>query len=318
MTSATSESTASPSHAAKGILVLLVKLVVTLVSLYLLFRSLSLEALGQLFAHMQIRWFALAVLVFLVAQVVSALRCAYVVRTLGAKLSWVTAVRAHFVGLWFNQILPTGLGGDVVKIALIKAQAGLGVATRAVVIDRVSGLMILMFMLMIQLPFYFTHLKDAREVVWIALVSSVSFFSVIALSLLAHALQGKFITRFGLQHVMQLLSELWLFSRRRPLWEQFWTSMVVHVNGIVVFGLIGHALGVAVDPLLFLLMVPMVFLAALLPFSFAGWGLREAGAIWIFAMIGIPRESALGMSIGFGVLMLIAGLPGLLAYVMYK
>lgn len=318
MASATSESSASLRHAAKGILVLLVKLVVTLASLYLIFRSVSLEAVGQLFAHMQVGWFALAVLVFLVAQLVSALRCVYVVRTLGAELGWVTSVRAHFVGLWFNQILPTGLGGDVVKIALIKAQAGLGTATRAVVIDRVSGLMILMFMLMIQLPLYFTHLKDAREVAWIALVSSVSFFSVIALALLAHALQGKFGTRFGLQHVMQLLSELWLFSRRRPLWEQFWTSLVVHVNGIVVFGLIGHALGVAVDPLLFFLMVPLVFLVALLPFSFAGWGLREAGAIWIFAMIGIPRESALGMSIGFGVLMLIAGLPGLLAYVMYK
>ena len=147
MVNAPTESGASPRPVAKEILVLLVKLAVTLASLYLIFRSVSLEAVGQLFAHMQVGWFALAVLVFLVAQLVSALRCAYVVRTLGAELSWVAAVRAHFVGLWFNQVLPTGLGGDVVKIALIKAQAGLGIATRAVVIDRVSGLMILMFML---------------------------------------------------------------------------------------------------------------------------------------------------------------------------
>lgn len=318
MASPPTESSPFPPHVAKVVLVLLVKLAVTLASLYLIFRSVSLEAVGQLFAHMQVGWFVLAVFVFLAAQLVSALRCAYVVRTLGAKLGWVTAVRAHFVGLWFNQVLPTGLGGDVVKIALIKAQAGLGIATRAVVIDRVSGLMILMFMLMIQLPLYLTHLVNAREVAWIALVSSAAFFGVIVLARLAHALHGKFGAWFGLQHVMQLLAELWLFSRRQPLWEQLWTSLVVHVNGIVVFGLIGHALGVAVDPLLFFLMVPLVFLVALLPFSFAGWGLREAGAIWIFAMIGIPREDALGMSIGFGVLMLIAGLPGLLAYALHR
>ena len=318
MISPATESSVSSSQAPKVVLILLVKLAVTLASLYLIFLSVNLVAVVQLFAHMQVGWFLLAALVFWVAQVVSALRCAYVVRTLGAQLGWVTAVRAHFVGLWFNQVLPTGLGGDVVKIALIKAQAGLGVATRAVVIDRVSGLMILMFMLMIQLPLYLTQLASAREVAWIALVSSAAFFGVIVLARLAHALHGKFGAWFGLQYVIQLLAELWLFSRRQPLWEQFWTSLVVHVNGIVVFGLIGHALGVAVDPLLFFLMVPLVFLVALLPFSFAGWGLREAGAIWVFSMISIPREDALGMSIGFGMLMLIAGLPGLLTYALRR
>lgn len=314
MASAPTDAPASSPHAAKGMVVLLLKLAVTLASLYLISHSISLEVVGNLFSHLQWTWFAMALLVFMLAQLVSALRCAYVVRTLGGELGLSAAVRAHFVGLWFNQVLPTGLGGDVVKIALIRGQTGLGIATRSVVIDRVSGLMILMFMLMIQLPLYLIHLEDRHGVAAIALASSVSFFGLVFLAWLAHAQQEKFTGWFGVRHVMKLLADIWLFCKRRPLWQQFWTSLVVHVNGIVVFGLIGHALGLTVDPLLFFLMVPLVFLVALLPFSFAGWGLREAGAIWIFAMIGIPREGALSMSIAFGVLMLIAGLPGLLAY----
>ncbi len=301
----------------KEILVLLVKLVVTLASIHIISRTVSLVNVGQLFVHMQIGWFGLAMAIFLLAQVVSALRCAYVVRTLGGELGFMESVRVHFIGFWFNQVLPTGFGGDVVKIALIKAQAGLGIAMRAVVVDRVSGLMILMLMLMIQLPLYLIYLEELHQALWIGLTASFFFFGVVALARLAHSLGGGG-ARWGLRHFIELLENLWLFSQRKPLWEQFWTSLVVHVNGIVTFGLIGHALGLVVDPLLFFLVVPLVSLVSLLPFSFAGWGLREASAIWLLPMIGIPHEGALGMAIGFGVLMLIAGLPGLLAYAMRR
>lgn len=293
---------------------LLAKLLVTLASLYLVSRTVSLDVVGQLFAHMQIEWFALSMVIFLLAQVVSALRCAYVVRALGGDLGLMESIRVHFIGFWFNQVLPTGFGGDVVKIALIKKQTGLGVATRAVVVDRVSGLMILLFMLMIQLPLYLVYLEELHQALWVGLASSIFFFGVVASARFAHYLSGKLAVRGGFRHIMGLLENLWLFSERQPLWEQFWTSLVVHVNGIVTFGLIGYSLGLVVDPMLFFLMVPLVSLVSLLPFSFAGWGLREASAIWLFPMIGIPPEGALGMSIGFGVLMLIAGLPGWFAY----
>lgn len=318
MTRVPADIAASKRQSVKRLGILLVKVTVTLVSLYLISLSVSLEVMGRLFSQIKLGWFGMALLVFLLAQVVSAMRCAYVVRALGGDLGFATSVRAHFVGLWFNQVLPTGLGGDVVKIAMIKGQTGLDIAVRAVVIDRVSGLMILMFMLLMQLPLYIAYMGDSNWVTWIGLMSAVSFFGVLVLARLAHAMQGNANVRFGMHHLIKLMADIWIFRKRQPLWEQFWTSLVVHVNGIVVFGLVGYALGLTVDPVLFFLMVPLVFLVALLPFSFAGWGVREAGAVWVFAMIGIPREGALGMSIVFGVLMLIAGLPGLLAYTLNR
>jgi len=110
------------------------------------------------------------------------------------------------------------------------------------------------------------------------------------------------------------MADIWKFRKGGSLWEQFWTSLVVHVNGIVSFGLIGFSMGLDVDLMLYCLAVPVVFMVALIPLSFAGWGVREAGAIWVFATIGIPMESALGMLIGFGILLLIAALPGLFAW----
>jgi glycosyltransferase 2 family protein len=308
----------APRRRTKETLFILAKVAVTLVSFYAISRSVSWGSVQKSLTNIRFEWFGLAILIFWAAQIVSALRCVYVARTLGGDLDLMSSIRAHFVGLWFNQVLPTGLGGDVVKIAILKNRIGLSIATRAVVIDRVSGLMILMFMLLIQLPLYAVYFRDLNWVVWIGLVSSISLSGVYVCAHLAGSVKERSHFPFGISHLIRVMADIWAFRKGRPLWEQFWSSLIVHLNGIVVFGLIGNSMGLNVVPILFLLVVPIVFLVALLPFSFAGWGVREAGAMWIFSAIGIPKEGALGMSVGFGMLLLIAALPGLFAYVFEK
>ena len=82
--------------------------------------------------------------------------------------------------------------------------------------------------------------------------------------------------------------------------------------------MLGFALGINVDVITFILVVPVIFLIALIPISFAGWGLREAGAVWLFGMVGITSEGALAMSICFGLLLIVAGLPGLFILLFYR
>ena len=49
---------------------------------------------------------------------------------------------------------------------------------------------------------------------------------------------------------------------------------------------------------------------ATLPISFGGWGVREAALIGLLAPFGIAAESALGISVALGLLVMAAGLPG--------
>jgi len=113
---------------------------------------------------------------------------------------------------------------------------------------------------------------------------------------------------------VQLFSDIWLFRMKKSMWEQLWTSAIVHFNGIAAFALLGLALGISVDFVTFLLLVPLVSLIALMPISFAGWGVREAGAVWLFGIAGIAKESSLAMAISFGLLLVLAGLPGLFLF----
>jgi len=79
--------------------------------------------------------------------------------------------------------------------------------------------------------------------------------------------------------------------------------------GLVVF-LISKAIGSYIDLLSVLCAFPLVILISALPFSFAGWGLREGAMVVVFASLGVPKETSLVISIVFGVSLFLSSLVG--------
>jgi hypothetical protein len=75
----------------------------------------------------------------------------------------------------------------------------------------------------------------------------------------------------------------------------YWLAAALHVE-------------VAIGP--FVAAALCMLLATMIPLSYAGWGIREAGAVWLFAQLAIPAESALAISMLFGVALFVAALPG--------
>ena len=298
---------------------LALKIVISIGSLYLIVSSVAWDDVSGVFQNLQAAWVAVALSVFWIAQGVSSLRCVYVARALGGELDFHTSLRAHFVGLWFNQVLPTSLGGDVVKIALMRSQLGLSLAFRSAVLDRFSGLAYLMAAVIAAIPLYYFVLSPVKGLVLLlGAFASAFVLGLLGVSWWAYRYPIRIPALPLLREGVQLLNDLGLFRTRRRLWEQFWTSSVVHFNGIASYALIGLAIGAHVEALIFILIVPLVFLVALLPISFAGWGVREAGAVWLFGVVGISKEQSLAMSICYGVMLVVAGLPGLFVFLRSK
>ena len=73
---------------------------------------------------------------------------------------------------------------------------------------------------------------------------------------------------------------------------------------------LARALGVAVDFLDCLVLVPPVILVSTLPISLAGWGVREGAMVAAFGLIGIAAYQALGVSVAFGLVAIVVGVPG--------
>ncbi|WP_172838782.1 lysylphosphatidylglycerol synthase transmembrane domain-containing protein [Solemya velesiana gill symbiont] len=294
------------------------KAVVSVATLYIVSHSIDWEDVGNMLkgAHYSLMLFAL--ILFWSAQIISALRYKYIARVLGGSIDLPISLRAHFIGLWFNQVMPTSLGGDVVKMALLRKQLGWSVSIRSAILDRLSGLLFLLLVTAIVLPLYANLFSSNIELVYALGVMALGGMLVIVIgSWLAHCIISSTSLNPFFYNFIKIFSDVWSFKKGGYLWEQTWTSSIVHFNGIITYMLLGLAIGVDADFVTFLLVVPIIILIALIPVSFAGWGLREAGAVWLFGIVGISNESALAMSISFGLLLVVAGLPGLLIFSKY-
>ena len=60
----------------------------------------------------------------------------------------------------------------------------------------------------------------------------------------------------------------------------------------------------------FLIIMPFVFLFSSLPISIAGWGTRESAIVYLLGLMNINSSDSLILSVTFGIMIMIAGLPG--------
>jgi hypothetical protein len=268
--------------------------------------------------------YALALLLSFTGIVVRAYRWLILLRAVGARVSFRRAVYLYFVGAFFNTFLPTGFGGDVVRVLEIGEGASSQQAAGTVLVDRLTGFIMLFGLALAALPFALNLVPSL--LIWLiaALAGGVVFGSVLlfegrwlrlltarfprALSLAGDAWMGKtygVITACGARAIAGAL---------------FW-SLVFNVIHITANILAAEALGIHVSPWLFFLFVPVATVALLLP-SISGFGVREGIYILLFGQVGVNETQAVALSLSAysidfaagvlgGVIYFIAGLTGL-------
>ena len=214
--------------------------------------------------------------------------------------------------MWFSNIMPTSFGGDIIKAGFFKNQMGWLNAISAQLLDRASGLIFLLGTMLILFPLYIKNFEINFALLTLVLSFSILFI-IVLFAYIAKFLMKKKIHSYILW-IVKTFYDLRLFIEYKRLLEQLWVSALIHLNGIIAYYFIGLSIGINLDFLTYLLIVPLIFLISLLPISFAGWGVRELSAIALFNLVGVDVESALATSLMFGFLIVIISLPGLFIF----
>lgn len=224
----------------------------------------------------------------------------------------------YFVGTFFNNILPTGVGGDVIRAyELSKDGAGAAVAASTVLADRATGLLVLLGIALLSVVFSF-RLVSPRLALGIAAVALGSFTGVALLfwDNLWHRVGRRFPTlrrllaRKGIEDFYRFLQ----VYRGRPVLNALFVSLVFNAVLIAVNYLIALAMGVKISLWYFLLFVPLISFSLVLPISVSGLGVREGAYVLLFGQAGVAAPVALAMSLAFYALNIATGLIGGLIY----
>src|SRR5260370_27638433 len=101
--------------------------------------------MGQAFARLRVGLWLAALATLALTQAVSALRWQMLARPLGFDRPLWQYTGFYFIGMYFNLLLPTSVGGDVVRAWYLDRRSGRRLAAFvAVLLDRLSRLLVLL------------------------------------------------------------------------------------------------------------------------------------------------------------------------------
>ncbi len=257
---------------------------------------------------------ALSFLGLAIQVVICCFRWRAVLRPMGTDIPFWAAFRLFFIGGFFNQVLPSAVGGDAVRMYLAYRRGlTLGSAINSVMLERVATLSGLLMVMAVILPVFLSRV-GVEAGGWAIPVVLVSLFAVVllivALSLLDRLPES--FRRWRLVRGLALLAGDTRKVFRSPVAaaKAIAWSALGHVNLAFIVFILAVGLQLEVTLIDCLALFPPVLLLMAVPVSIAGWGVREGGMVVAFGFVGVPAEAALVLSLLFGLIVLIGSLPG--------
>jgi glycosyltransferase 2 family protein len=236
----------------------------------------------------------------------SAIRWRIVLGTVPFSTTYL--VRLYFVSWFFSLFLPTSVGGDATRIVAITRTLGAGRATSSVLADRLFGTIALALYLLLGLWWAPAALIDVMQTAQarlpIRVVALVVGLGVTATIILLVAMRRR-VTRLPpmVKDAVGVIAQL--CSTPVRVVAALLVSLVIQGGYILAWLVLARGLEVPIPATSLLLLVPFISLAAMLPITVSGLGVREGAWSLLLAPLGIASADA----IGFSLLYYLCGLP---------
>jgi glycosyltransferase 2 family protein len=245
------------------------------------------------------RYLLAAAGLFLLSNLIGSWIWARLLRAQGVPIPYRKAASYYFVGLFFNNFLPSNIGGDITRISDAAKHADhVSPVFSATVMDRLVGVLA-MALVAVFASFAAIdriHLYAIYMAIVITFVVSLGLFLSIFNRSVLKAFEWPFRVigaRTIERGIRRLMDDLHGYKHQgKVLRLVFAASLVVQVSRILVHYLVGLALGVRVAVGYYFLFVPALAALVSLPISLNGLGIREGAGVVLFHMAGMTKEQA--------------------------
>lgn len=297
----------------------LLKIVVSVVLIAFILNSVDVRELAKVMLRADPLYLVGAFVVMLAGVVIRAYRWQVLLDALGVRVPLAELVAIYFVGFLFNNILPSGVGGDAVRMYELSRHSERGSdAITSVFVDRFLGLLALLTLGALGLVFAWDVIPREASLLVLVLFAGGVFGGWLLLNRpLWERLKGLFPFLERLEKakmVGAMLDSLHSYGWRAISYS-FGVALLFNVSLIAMTMLIGQGLEAGAKLSQYVVFVPITSAVLILPVSFAGLGVREGAFVVLFTRVGVAQEVALSMSLLVYVIGTI--LPGLIGGVLY-
>jgi len=266
----------------------------------------------------------LALGIFTISLIFLTARWKLLTSTYGIKVEYSRLFIFYFIGLFFNNFLPTSIGGDLSRAYYLSRyctdKAG---SIGTVLLERVLGLFATLSLASISLIWvlgYFRSLKILYYTIFLGFMI-VIFFALVMSRRLYRRLNGiiSLITFYDIgDKLLKVFDTLHFFRyRKKILLGGYIFSLLSQISHIFMNFVLAKSLSLDVSLGYFFLLVPIIFIFSLLP-SINGVGVRDAGYVLLLKRQAIQPSQALSLSFMVIAIPTIMSLIGGLFFIFYK
>lgn len=268
-------------------------------------------------------WLVCAAALTLLGFVLSTLRWHSVLRAMDMEPTPLHRLFGHYVaGQFVSNVLPTTIGGDVVRVSRLSQDNGDAADTFAsVVIERLTGWLVLPIITIIG----FTVNPGLRQLGTATTIALTVAFATLALlvGILVAAshprILGRYAQREGWQRFVGAVHTGVARMRQHP-----WAALNVVVvgllyQGVMVLAATAAAVSLDIDDVgltVLAAFLPAVLISQVLPIGISGLGVREGAFVLFLTPLGVPTEQAIALGLMLYALNLGVSLIGAPAFAM--
>jgi uncharacterized membrane protein YbhN (UPF0104 family) len=264
------------------------------------------------------RWFLGAVALIDVAFLMGAVRWFRLLRGAGLEVPFGLALRAYFIGMFSNNFLPTGFGGDATRALIVgRSRSRMTAAFTSVLVDRLSSVACLILIGWIALAVDPGAIPGSLTTGFAAVTAFGAIACAIGtLALLGAARRSHRIPARLLRSLSEGRRTLAAYGRQPSLigWALV-LGVAFQLLTVTASWLLAQSIGADLPFALLAVAAPIVLLATVLPISIAGFGVREGSYVVLLGTVGVSHTDATLISLLTGVSIAAASLLGAVALI---
>lgn len=274
----------------------ILKLILTGLALYLVFRKIDTAQLFEILKTIQWIWLVPAVILFVLSKVATAVRLNQYFKNISLQLSEWKNWKLYLIGMFYNLFLPGGIGGDGYKVYLLNKHFKLPVKKllQAALLDRLGGLVAIVFLLFGLFLIVEVELDFLESGMWNGLM-----------------VVGLILTVPGFWLVQKLFFKDFLPS----FWSANAWSFAGQLAQLICAWFILMGLGIHNNILAYQLVFLLSSIVAVLPLTIGGVGARELVFVYAHQYAGIEETAAVAFSLIFFLISAAVSLMGALVKV---